>query len=50
MRKIWYFYSDDEFLTKEEQLIQERQNSMSIGFWVGLLTSVILFNILTFFV
>ena len=48
MKKIWYFYSDDELLTTEEQKIQERQQNMSIGFWIGFTTMVILFNTLIF--
>lgn len=46
MKKIWYFYSEDELLTKEEQMIQERQINMSIGFWIGFFTIVLLLNII----
>ena len=50
MKKIWNFYNDNELLTTEEQKIQERQQNMSIGFWIGWSTMLILFNILIFFV
>jgi hypothetical protein len=50
MKKIWNFYSDNELLTTEEQGTQERQQNITIGFWIGFITMVILFNILIFFV
>jgi hypothetical protein len=50
MKKIWNFYNDNELLTSKEQKIQERQKNISIGFWIGWSTMVILFNILIFFV
>lgn len=49
MEKIWNSYSDGELLTTEEQRIQKRQQDMSIGFWAGWLTIVILFNIIIAF-
>ncbi len=50
MKKLWFVYFDDELLTTEEQNIQETQNNMSIGFWIGFSTIVLLLNILIFFV
>ena len=50
MKKIWSFYNENELLTLEEQRIQEKQQDMSVGFWIGFFTCVILFNIVIFFV
>jgi hypothetical protein len=48
MKKIWSFYSDNELLTTEEQKTQEKQQLISIGFWIGWAIMVILFNVLIF--
>jgi len=46
MKKIWYSYSDNELLTTEEQKTQERQQFISIGFWIGWATILILLSVL----
>lgn len=50
MKKIWNVYHSKELLTIEEQNTQEKQQNMTIGFWIGWTTIVVLFNILVFFV
>lgn len=41
--------NDMELLTVEEQEKQEKRQNMSIGFWIGWITMLTLFNILIFF-
>lgn len=48
MKNICNVYDDNELLTKEEQKIQERQQNISIRFWIGFAIFVILLNILIF--
>ena len=50
MKKIWNVYHSKELLTIEEQNTQEKQQNMTIGFWIGWTTIVVLYNILVFFV
>ena len=49
MNKIWSFYNENELLTSQEQRVQEKQQQMSVGFWIGFGTCVVLFNIFIFF-
>lgn len=44
--KLWHFYNADELLTVDQQNIKERQENMSIGFWIGFSTVVILLNVI----
>lgn len=46
--RIWHFYSQDELLTVEQQKIKERQEYLSLGFWIGAITMVVLFNLIIF--
>jgi hypothetical protein len=50
MSKIWKSFEKDEFLTTEERKIQEKQQNISLGFWIGFVTFVILFNVLILFI
>lgn len=44
--KLWHFYNDDELLTVDQQNIKERLENMSVGFWIGFSTVVILLNVI----
>ena len=45
MKKIWYSFVENELLTTEEQLIDQRQKHMSFGFWIGYATILILLSL-----
>jgi hypothetical protein len=50
MSKIWRSFEKDELLTTEEQKVQEKQQNISVGFWIGFVTFVILFNVIILFI
>ena len=42
---MWYFFDENELLTTEEQLIDQKQKYMSFGFWIGYSTVLILLSL-----
>lgn len=44
--KLWNFFDENELLTLKEEQIKERQDNMTIGFWIGVVLMVIMFNVL----
>lgn len=45
MKKLWYFFDEDELLTVEQQKIQNDQINMNVGFWIGILTVFMLIGL-----
>lgn len=44
--KLWHFFGENELLTIKEQEIKERQENMTLGFWIGFGLIIVLFNLL----